>query len=149
MQTRIGKPARRAAWLALALSASVIQVLGCALPSWVVCHKEDRPPRVEFFSDSCSCRLEKIHSCSDRNGHGDPGLGASCIDVHLQSHILITARANRQSPSAKSPRPVAGSEACAPGSTFANPRPAAACGGLPRAKSPPPLCLACADSLRC
>ena len=150
MHLQTGKPLRRRLLSALALSASVMQVLGCALPSLVVCYKADRPPRVEFFSDSCSCHLEEIHSGSDRDGRGVPGLGGSCTDIHLNSHALFVARVNRQPASTPCPRHVSGSEAYAPGSVFANPLPAAATGGPPGAGSPPPFSLVCADSLlRC
>ena len=94
MQFRIGKPWDRRLWLVLAFLACFMQVLACALPSLVVCHKADRPPRLEFFSDSCSCRVEEIHSCTDQNEHGTPCLGEACTDIHLKSHSLVAARSH-------------------------------------------------------
>ena len=150
MQFKIGKPRRRFALLALALSASVLQVLGGSLPSLVVCHKGDRPPRVEFFSDSCSCRQAEFHPCFDPDRKGVPCLGESCTDVHLKSHVLIADRSYWHRASDKSKRRAHGAEPGASGFASFSLRPVPGDRGAPRAASPPPLSLLFSGSrLRC
>ena len=144
MQLQIGKARRRRAWLVLALSASLIQVLGCMLPTMVLCHKDGRPPRLEFFSDSCSCSQADALACPPRDGHDAPCLENDCTDVPLKSHVLLAAAERR-------PRPAVAAR-------WAHPRPASVPAGpsaagsafMTRAESPPPLPCAFSDSrLRC
>jgi len=139
MQHQIGTPRRRRVLLVLAMTASVMQVFGSALPSLVVCHRADRPPRLEFFSDSCSCRQADPHSCSPRSGHDAPCLEEDCTDVHLKSHLLPASRPLRLGASLKGQRRVFGPEAPISGVALSSRRPAADERGLPRAESPPPL----------
>lgn len=150
MKPKIGKPCRRFVVLALALSACVMQVFCGSLPSLVVCHRGDRPPRVEFFSDSCSCRQEEIHSCSDQNKHAASCLGEACTDVHLKSHVLCTSRSQWRFAFEKSPRRSIEPERYACAYAAINLRPVADDRGAPRAESPPPLSLIYATfRLRC
>jgi hypothetical protein len=150
MQPMIGKPGRRALWLALALTASVIQVLGSSLPSLVVCQKVDRPPRIEFFSDSCSCRQKAIHSYFDQNGNGVFRFGETCTDIFLQSHALLAAAARRQCHSANGTRRTLGPERHSIGSGFLCPQPMPGCFRALKAEPPPSLSLSRTNSrLRC
>ena len=150
MQFKIGEPRRRLVWLALALSASVMQVLGSSLPSLVVCYKADRPPRVEFFSNSCSCRQADIHSCSPQGGHGAPCLEEDCTDVHLRSHVLLAAPPLHQRPFIRVRRLTPRSGWLMPGTAIISLRPEPNDRGAPRAEFPPPLSVLNANSpLRC
>jgi len=150
MQLQTGTPRRRRVLLVLALTASVMQVLSCTLPSLVVCHRVDRAPRLEFFSDSCSCRQADPHSCSPRSGHDASCLEEDCTDVHLKSHLMLTARPLRMGAHLKGQRRILGQESPVPGDAFSSRRPEADSRGLPRAESPPPLSLPGLNSrLRC
>lgn len=150
MQTKIGKPCRRPVLLVLALLANVMQVLGCTLPSLVICHKANQPPRLEFYSDSCSCSQEETHSACDRIGHGVPCLGEACTDIHLKSHVLLTARAPWQRDSIKGPRRTPGLELRVFAPAFFDLRPLPDDRRLSKAESPPSLSPAYANSrLRC
>jgi hypothetical protein len=150
MKSQTGKFRRRLPWLALALTASVLQVISCALPSLVVCHKGDRPPQVEFFSDSCSCRRMTVHAGSDRSGNGVHGLGESCTDVHLKSHVLLPARTLRHDVSVAGSRCLPGPERAVSGSTVFRLRTLPRHRGAPGAVSPPfPTFLFTTILLRC
>jgi len=148
MQFRIGKPCSRRLWLALAFFACLMHVLACALPSLVVCHKADRPPRLEFFSDSCSCFLEETHSCADQDAHGIPCVGEACTDIHLKSYILVTARSCGLRTSLSKERRISDPEQHASAFAFFSLRPLPEISAMPKAASPPPL--SCSISrLRC
>ena len=91
MPLSIAKSHCRRLTLFLAFAACSLQVLSFSLPSLVVCFHDGRPPRVEFFTDSCSCRQEKGHSCGEHDQSGASCLESACLDVHLGSHSILAA----------------------------------------------------------
>ncbi|HUU05526.1 MAG TPA: hypothetical protein VMZ49_06560 [Patescibacteria group bacterium] len=150
MKPQIGKPCRRVVLLVLAFSASVMQVLGFSLPSQVVCQRADRPPRLEFFSDSCSCRHEEIPSCFDQNAHGVPCFGHACTDIHLKSPALLSASVCWNHTSVRGERCSPGVEPSLSEFAFFSLRPGPDDRGVSRAESPPPLShLSVNSRLRC
>jgi hypothetical protein len=126
--------------LLMALSSCAWQFLGFSLPSLVVCYRADRPPQVEFFADSCSCRQAARPSDCSHETPGTPGLEAACTDIRLGAPAAITVGAGRhQSPAGcgrlhpMNERPVAMSGATSPR------RPACHRRGSPGASAPPLL----------
>lgn len=150
MKLRTGKFRRRSLLLALALTANVMQVLGGALPSRVVCLKADRPPQVEFFSGSCSCRQDEHHSCADRSQPCVPCLGERCTDIHLKSHGLFATRPFRLGASLRGQRYTPRPERLLSPSSFINLQAGLVLRVLIRSGPPPSLGPLFAESiLRC
>ncbi|MDD8012729.1 MAG: hypothetical protein PHX05_04550 [Acidobacteriota bacterium] len=141
---------RQRPWLVMAFSACALQVLGLYLPSLVICYRTDRPPQIEFFADSCSCRQTASHSGCQHAAPGAPCLEAGCTDIQLVAPAAITAAASRHHapdgygrPAPANERPVAMT-----GATI--PRPASHRRGRSGAAAPPLLAAMAASSrLRC
>lgn len=136
--------------LLMALSSCALQILGSSLPSLVVCYRADRPPHIEFFTDSCSCRQATCHSDCRHEAPGSPRLETACTDIHLSAPAAITATASRHRPPAGCGRlnPVRERPMAITGAT--SPRLACHLRGSPGALAPPLLSVTPASSrLRC
>jgi hypothetical protein len=150
MKSQIGKSSRRLVLLALALSASVMQVLAFSLPSLVVCQRADRPPRLEFYFDSCSCSHEENPSCFDLSSRGIACFGHACTDIHLKSPALLSAAVRWNNTSVTGRQRSPGAEPGVSESAFFILRPGPENRGSPKAESPPPLShLSVNSRLRC
>ncbi len=140
---------RQRLWLALAFMACVLQVLGLALPSLVVCYRTDRPPRVEFFSSSCSCRLEALHPGCQFDASGAPCLEASCTDLHLDSHPALTVAAPRHHAPGDLRQRLVAADRSAFGSAFLLLRLTSHRCGIAKMEGPPLVASFAASRLRC
>jgi hypothetical protein len=130
----------------LAFSACILQALSGSLPSLVVCCKPDRPPHVEFFSDSCSCRQD-VASCRGNDDHAIFCVAEKCIDIHLVSPAALAAPLKWQRPP--------GASRAALGGTVPTRTASAAFRlgfqgfGMPRAAPPLPSASCAISRLRC
>jgi hypothetical protein len=150
MKPLSGNPRRRRLALLLALTACALQVLGCSLSSLVVCYRADRPPQIEFFAASCSCRQESLHSCGEHEAPGASCLAAACTDVHLGSPAALTATARRHRAPACSSRHSLSPEQSGTRMPGIAPQPAAESCGMAQATAPPvPARMSGGVRLRC
>jgi hypothetical protein len=150
MTPLIGIPRWRRLALLMAAASFALQVLGFSLPSLVICFRDGRPPQVEFFAASCSCREAARRADHPHDAPGSPCLETACTDIHLGAPAALTAAASRHRSPEGSGRRNLLNELPLSMTGVTIPRPACHSRGRPGAAAPPLLAVTFASSpLRC